>query len=553
MPAGRRLWLAVARRHRRLIALGVAVGLAWQGCVAAVPIVLGIGVDRGIIAGDRGAIWTAAGGVLALGVGAALFDAARHRWETMTAARVRHGLRLDLAASALAATPDERRAWPPAELVGRATADVDELAGTMESHAWLLAQAVMIPAVVAVLVAVDAWLAAAILVTVVAAVAITWRTSSAWERRAIAAQEAMAAYIGEAHGMLEGLEVIRGVGAEAGVAAAIERRSAAARDSALHVARLWIGFAPVMEVLWGIAVVAALWVGGERALSGAVGIGDVVIATGLATFLVEPMSSVGHGLVNLRASFAAAGRIAAVIDPLPAGEIAIPPVVQVRTAPAELRVDAVAAGFTHAGARAAALAPIGLSLRRGAVAHVSGPVGAGKSTLLSLLAGERHPTTGSVTVDGAPIADLPAAERHRRIAWLRPAPFLLAVSVADNLRLGRPDATGADLGAALAAAHATEIVDALPAGLATVLADRGASLSGGQRQRLALARALVAGPEVVLLDGALSGLEPALELAVLTDVARACAAGIVVVVSANPGVGALATVAVHVAAPVGAR
>lgn len=487
---------------------------------------LGATVDRGIIDGDRDALWSGATAMLLLGVVVAISDAGRHTCETLAQVRVQAELREAVARVALDADESHRDTWPPSELVARATADVDKVAEATENAAWLVAQTVVIPVAVGALVLLDPVLAAAVVVTVALSVALTWVASTGWSRRTEVAQEAMAGYVAEAHAVMEGYKVVRGAGAEAGVAAGLARRSAEVRDRTVATSRLWVGFAPVLEVLTGIAVVAVLWVGGERVIDGQLELGEVVGAAGLALFLAEPMGSIGHGFVVMRQALVSARRLAELVpdvSPEPAGP-----------GEGDLVLTARGVRFAYPGRDEPVLDGIDLTLRQGQLAVLAGPVGSGKSTLAALLAGERSPHGGVVALRGRSLAEWPLDDRHAAVVLLGPAPFLLAASVAENLRLGAPGASDAELAAALELARASEVVAGLPEGLATVLADRGVSLSGGERQRIALARAVLARPQVLVLDGATSGLEPAREEALLADLAGRWGHGVLVVVSPNP-------------------
>ena len=152
-----------------------------------------------------------------------------------------------------------------------------------------------------------------------------------------------------------------------------------------------------------------------------------------------------------------------------------------------------------------------------------GPSGAGKSTVARLLLGLTAPDEGQVLVDGVPLTDLDPAAWRARVAYVPERPFLLAGSVADNVRLGRPDATDEQIQQALARAHALDVVARLPQGLHTPLGEDAARLSGGERLRLALARAFVKDAAVVVLDEPTSQLDEHAEaevLAALDELAR---------------------------------
>jgi ATP-binding cassette subfamily B protein len=157
----------------------------------------------------------------------------------------------------------------------------------------------------------------------------------------------------------------------------------------------------------------------------------------------------------------------------------------------------------------------------GELVVVAGPPRSGKTTLARLIAGGCSADSGTVTIDGVPVADADAVQLRRAVRVVVEDPFLFGRTVRENLLLGVVDGrTDEELWAALTAAGARQVVEELPDGLDTVLGDRGLTVSGGQRQRLALACALVAPPRVLVLDDALSAVDPALEMAILGRLTR---------------------------------
>jgi thiol reductant ABC exporter CydD subunit len=177
-------------------------------------------------------------------------------------------------------------------------------------------------------------------------------------------------------------------------------------------------------------------------------------------------------------------------------------------------------GVTVRAAGTDILADVDLDLPPCSRTALVGPSGAGKTTAARLLLGFATPDEGTVLVDGVPLAELDPDAWRARVAYLPERPWLLPGTVAENVRLGRPDADDAAVRQALARAHALELVDRLPQGVDTPLGEDGARLSGGERLRIALARAFVADAAVVVLDEPTSQLDPGSESAVVAALAE---------------------------------
>ena len=165
------------------------------------------------------------------------------------------------------------------------------------------------------------------------------------------------------------------------------------------------------------------------------------------------------------------------------------------------------AGFQYPGASAPVLHDISFRAEPGRTTAIIGSTGAGKTTLLTLIPRLVDPTAGAVLVDGVDVRDLAPDELWRRIGLVPQRPYLFTGTVASNLRYGNPDATDADLWAALEIAQARDFVAEMPGGLEAPIAQGGTNVSGGQRQRLAIARALVRKPEIYLFDDSFSALD----------------------------------------------
>ncbi len=167
-------------------------------------------------------------------------------------------------------------------------------------------------------------------------------------------------------------------------------------------------------------------------------------------------------------------------------------------------------GYSYDGRRDA-VSNVAVAVAAGETVALVGATGSGKSTTLSLLHRVFDPTHGRITIDGIDLRDLTLAGLRRNIGVVFQEPMLFARSIEENLRVGAPDATPADIVAALRSARVTEVVERQAEGLRTVLGERGRSLSGGERQRLAIARVLLKNPPILLLDEATSALDAVTE------------------------------------------
>ncbi len=274
--------------------------------------------------------------------------------------------------------------------------------------------------------------------------------------------------------------------------------------------RAWLVATVMVLTLAAIAVM--LWVGGQDVIAGRTSAGELAAFIFYA-FIVGAASEVWAELQR------AAGATERLMELLHANS-ALPEPARPRQ---PRRPGAVA--FRGVSFRyptrpdVAVLTDIELSLRPGETVALVGPSGAGKSTLLDLVQRFYDPTEGTVSVAGVDARDLALETLRREIAFVPQHPVLFAGTVRDNVRYGDADADDARVTAALRAAHAMEFVDALAEGPDTIVGEDGQGLSGGQRQRLAIARALLPDPRILLMDEATSALDARSEQAIRQTIA----------------------------------
>jgi len=405
---------------------------------------------------------------------------------------------------------------PTGQLLSNANSDVESSWFFVSPLPFACGALVMVAITIAALVLTDPLLAVVGLVVFPLVFVVNAVYSQVMSPRMQHAQQLRAEVSEIAHESFDAALVVKTLGREDDEAARFAVKADELRDGLVAVGRVRGLFDPLMEALPNLGTLAVLLVGAERVAAGATDAGDLVSIAYLFTLLALPIRAIGWVLADLPRAMAGFDRVTPVLaatgeiphgpDEAPAGD-----------GGAALGLSDVE--FRYDGAARPTLSGVTFEVAAGRTLAVVGPTGSGKSTMAGLLVRLVDPHSGAVLLDGVDLRTLREGAVSDQVAFVSQSTFLFDDTVRDNVTLGG-QYTDEQVHAALATAAAEDFVARLPEGLDTRVGERGASLSGGQRQRLALARAVIRRPRLLVLDDATSAVDPSVEARIL-DALRA--------------------------------
>jgi ATP-binding cassette, subfamily B, bacterial len=405
---------------------------------------------------------------------------------------------------------------PTGQLLSNANSDVEAAWFFVAPLPFAVGALVMIAITSVALVLTDPLLALVGLVVFPLVFAVNVVYSQVMSPRMQRAQQLRAEVSEIAHESFDAALVVKTLGQEAAETERFGARARELRDGLVAVGRVRGLFDPMMEALPSLGTLAVLLIGAGRVADGSTDPGSLVSIAYLFTLLALPIRAIGWVLADLPRALAGFDRVTPVLEATgetPYGPDAAP----VSGSGAALELAGV--DFAFADAAAPTLRGVTFDVPAGTTVAVVGPTGSGKSTLAGLLVRLVDPADGEVLLDGVDLRRLREGEVSGQAAFVAQGTFLFDDTVRGNITLDDPFPDD-QVWAALRVAAADEFVAALPEGLDTRVGERGATLSGGQRQRLALARAVVRRPRLLVLDDATSAVDPSVEARIL-DALRA--------------------------------
>ncbi|HEY6537934.1 MAG TPA: ABC transporter ATP-binding protein [Candidatus Dormibacteraeota bacterium] len=508
--------------------IGVAASLV-------VPLVTEAVINGPIAHHQVGGLWRLGGLAIALGVVQATLIFTRRWIQSSAVTGIETSIRSDLFAHLQGLSVAFHDQWQSGQLLSRATVDLSTIRRFLGfGLIYLFVNGLQVIVVVVLLSGLDLPLG---LIVAASVVPLVW-LSLQFERGYIKVSRRVQDQQGDLTTVIEeaaaGIRVIKAFGRGPHVFASFDTGARALYGTSMTKVSLTARFWSLLELIPNLLMVVVVLLGSLAVGQHSLTLGGLVAFVTLLLQLQWPVESVGYILASAQEALTAADRIYEVFDVAPTvvdgpGELEHPS--------GRLRFEGV--GFRYPGADREVLHDVWLDIAPGETVALVGATGSGKTTLTALVPRLYDVTAGRITLDGVDIRDLELSTLRRLVATAFEEPTLFSASAKENVTLGSPEANEEAVASALATAQADFVYD-LPWGLATRIGEQGLSLSGGQRQRLALARAIVGRPRVLVLDDTLTALDVHTEARVEEAMRRVLRATTGLVVAHRPSTIALA-------------
>ncbi|MCR2051337.1 ABC transporter ATP-binding protein/permease [Actinomyces bowdenii] len=464
-------------------------------------------IDKGVATGDTAYIWRTGGLMLVVSLAQGVFTVLATWLAARAAMSVGRDLRAEVFDRVSSFSEREISAFGAGSLITRNTNDVQQIQMLVMMSCTMLVTAPVM-AVGGIIMAVTrapslAWLIAVSVPTLLLAVGLIVRRMVPLFRSYQDRLDAINRVLRE---QLTGIRVVRAFVREQAEA---ERFGSANHDIAWvgeRVGRLFVLLFPLVMLLLNVTIVAVIWFGGHQVGDGTVEVGVLIAFMAYLMQILMGILMASFMTILIPRASVCAERISEVLATDPSLTVAERPVSDF---PSPGTVELRSVSFSYPDAEAAVLEDLSFTVPRGSTTAIVGSTGSGKSTVVTLLARLLDVTDGQVLIGGTDVRQAEPEALWAQLGLVPQKPFLFAGTVASNLRLGREEATDEELWAALEIAQAKDFVSRMDGGLEAPITQGGTNVSGGQRQRLAIARALVRRPDILIFDDSFSALDVA--------------------------------------------
>ncbi|MFS8104313.1 ABC transporter ATP-binding protein/permease [Lentzea alba] len=474
-------------------------------CGLGIPLVTQRIVDGPIQSKEISALPWLIAGVTLLGIGEAVLFYLRRKVVARPAAEVEARMRFDLYQHLQRLPVSFHDRWQSGQLLSRATNDLTTVRRFVAFASYFLIVNTLVVVIgLGIIAALSPWLLIVSLCGALPLIVISYFFEAKFKVVARRAQDQAGDLTTTVEESVLGIRVLKAFGRGPELSKRFLAQARELRTTELNKISILAALWAVLIVLPELAIAGMLGVGGIGIVNGSMTIGTLVAAVAVSAYLRWPIDSIGWLLAETNQTASALERYWEVIDAQVTITDPVAPVALPKPMRGHVRFEGVRFAFEDGRE---VLSGIDLDLRPGETVALVGATGSGKTTLTALVPRLADVTGGRVTIDGVDVRDLSLEDLRTVVGTAFEEPVLFSASVTENVGLGVPDVSEAAVREALRVAKAEEFVDALPWGLATRIGEQGLSLSGGQRQRLALARAVVGRPAVLVLDDPLSALD----------------------------------------------
>jgi ABC-type multidrug transport system fused ATPase/permease subunit len=489
-----------------IVSIILAVGTQAAAVIAA--FLTGDALGRALSSEHRRTLWLIAGALLLTGLARALFMMGRRLIAGRQALAIEYEMRNALYAKLLRLSFGFYDRHQTGQLMSRATVDLQAVRFFLGYGLIFFFQHVLtVVGVTAVMFATNWRLALAASAVTPFIVILAYRYSSISHPVLRDVQQKMADVATVAEENIVGVHVVKSFAQERTESQKFADRSERVFKRSVDANKQRAVYVPLLSFLPLVAQAIVLLVGGRMVANGSLGFGAFFTFNLLVVLLVMPLRMLGMWIGQMQRATASGERIFEVMDE-PEGITERPDASELPPGEGKVRFEHVSFEYTLGRP---VLEDIHLELEPGRTVALIGHTGSGKTTLASLVPRFYDVTAGRVTIDGADVRDLELVSLRRQIGIVAQDPFLFSASVLENIAFGAPGATQEEVERAARLAQAHEFIVDLPDGYDTVIGERGITLSGGQRQRLAIARALVMNPRILILDDATASVDATTE------------------------------------------